>query len=453
VATLAGAARVKVSERTALIEELRRQATHDSLTGLANRALFTDRVAHALARQERRQRRTAVLFLDLDDFKTVNDSLGHNAGDLLLAGVADRLLTCVRPEDTVARFGGDEFAVLLEDADEEETVRVASRIADQLGRPFSVEGHEVRVHVSTGIAIGGDDPEELIANADAVMYSVKARGKASFGVFDPAVRLAAVERSTLKAQLESALARQEFELHYQPVVELATGAVVGVEALLRWRHPDRGLLWPSEFISLAEESGVILSIGRWVIVRSCLQVKAWEAELGVDGLEVSCNVAPRQLLHGRLVDDVRAALVVSGLAPERLTLEITENAMVGDGEGVISRLNQVKALGARVAIDDFGMGYSSLSYLRRLPVDLIKLDKSFVDTLAGAGPVPEKPVLVEAILQIGRTLGLRTVAEGIEDPIQWRRLLALGCERGQGYHFARPAPAEEIAALLRSSRS
>ena len=453
VTTLAGAALANVSERKALVEELRRQATHDSLTGLANRQLFTDRVAHALTRHARHGGRAAVLFLDLDDFKIVNDSLGHSAGDLLLAGVAERLRLCVRPEDTIARFGGDEFAVLLEEADEQEAVRVASRIADHLGRPFSVQGHDVRVHASTGIAIGDDDPEELIANADAVMYSVKGRGKAGFGVFHPAMRTAAVERSTLKAQLEPALARQEFELHYQPVVELATGAVVGVEALLRWQHPDRGMLWPSEFIALAEESGVIISIGRWVLVRACLQVRTWEAELGLSGLEVSCNVAPRQLLHGRLVDDVRAALAVSGLAPERLTLEITENAMVGDSEAAIAQLDQVKALGARVAIDDFGMGYSSLNYLRRLPVDLIKVDKTFVDTLAGVAPTPDQPVLVEAILQIGRTLGLGTVAEGIEHPVQQGRLLALGCERGQGYHFAAPAPASEIAAFLRSSRT
>jgi len=340
--------------------------------------------------------------------------------------------------------------VLLEDADEEEAVRVATRIAEHLGRPFSVVGHEVHIHVSTGIALGADDAEELIANADAVMYSVKGRGKGSYGVFRPEMRIAAIERSTLKAQLETALMRHEFELHYQPIVELATGATVGVEALLRWRHPERGLLRPSEFIGLAEESGVVVSIGRWVLVRACLQARAWESELGLTGLEVSCNVAPRQLLHGRLVDDVRAALAVSGLPPERLTLEITESAMVGDSEVAIARLDAVKAFGVRLAIDDFGIGYSSLNYLRRLPVDLIKLDKSFVDTVVPGARGPEQPVLVEAILQIGRTLGLCTVAEGIEHPAQQERLLELGCERGQGYYFAAPAPADEVAAFLRA---
>jgi diguanylate cyclase (GGDEF)-like protein len=433
-----------VSERKVLEGELRRQASQDSLTGLANRGLFADRVAHALARRQRRGT-AAVLFLDLDDFKIVNDSLGHAAGDLLLAGVAERLLLCVRPEDTVARFGGDEFAVLLEETDEAEAVRVASRIGEHLGRPFPLVGHDVHVHASTGIAVGGDDPEELIANADAVMYSVKGRGKGSYAVFRPEMRLAAVRRSTLKTELESALERQEFELHYQPIVELASGSVVGVEALVRWHHPERGLLPPVEFIGLAEESGVILSIGRWVLARACLQVRAWESTLGLDGLEVSCNVSPRQLLHGGLVDEVTAALDVSGLAPERLTLEITESAMVGDTEAAIAKLDEVKGLGVRLAIDDFGIGYSSLNYLQRLPVDLIKLDKSFVDTV---GPGPDEPVLVDAILQIGRTLRLCTVAEGIEHEHQQARLVELGCDRGQGDYFARPVPAADVAQFL-----
>jgi EAL domain-containing protein (putative c-di-GMP-specific phosphodiesterase class I) len=255
-----------------------------------------------------------------------------------------------------------------------------------------------------------------------------------------------VARSTLKSQLESALARDEFELYYQPILELATNAPVGVEALVRWRHPERGLLEPSDFIALAEESGMIVSLGRWVLVTACLQLRTWESMLGVTNLEMSCNIAPRHLLDGRLVDDVRAALAVSQLAPERLTLEITENATVGDSESAIAKLDQVKALGVRVAIDDFGMGYSSLSYLRRLPVDIIKLDKSFVDTLTRSER--GSTVLVEAIVQIGRTLGLCTVAEGIEEPIQRDRLQAMGCERGQGFHFAKPAPASEMGRLL-----
>jgi len=345
----------------------------------------------------------------------------------------------------VARFGGDEFAVLLEGTDEAEAVRVATRIGEHLARPFSLLGHDVHVHASTGIAVGGDDPEELIANADAVMYSVKGRGKGSYAVFRPEMRLAAVRRSTLKTELESALERQEFELHYQPIVELSGGSVVGVEALLRWQHPERGLLPPVEFIGLAEESGVILSIGRWVLARACLQVRAWESTLGLDELEVSCNVSPRQLLHGGLVDEVTAALDVSGLAPERLTLEITESAMVGDTEAAIAKLEQVKGLGVRLAIDDFGIGYSSLNYLRRLPVDLIKLDKSFVDTV---GPGLDEPVLVDAILQIGRTLRLCTVAEGIEHEHQQARLVELGCDRGQGDYFARPVPAADVAQFL-----
>ncbi|HEV3354646.1 MAG TPA: EAL domain-containing protein [Acidimicrobiales bacterium] len=440
-----------VTERKVLEEELRRQASHDSLTGLANRALFTDRVAHAHARHGRHGGQSAVLFLDLDDFKVINDSFGHNAGDALLAGVAERLALCVRPEDTVSRFGGDEFAILLEDSDEGEAVRVAFRIGEQLSRPFEVLGHDLRVRVSMGIATGSGDPEEVIANADAAMYSVKGQGKGSYAVFRPEMRAAAVERSTLKSQLESAFAHHEFELYYQPIVDLATTAPIGVEALLRWRHPERGLLEPSEFIALAEESGLIASLGRWVLVSACLQMRTWETTLGVTNLEVACNVAPRQLLDGRLADDVRAALAVSQLAPERLTLEITENATVGDSESAIAKLDQVKALGVRVAIDDFGMGYSSLSYLRRLPVDLIKLDKSFVDTLTRSGLEP--PVLVEAIVQIGRTLGLCTVAEGIEEPIQHERLQAMGCERGQGFHYARPGPAGEIGRFLQRWRS
>jgi EAL domain-containing protein (putative c-di-GMP-specific phosphodiesterase class I) len=282
---------------------------------------------------------------------------------------------------------------------------------------------------------------------------VKGRGKGSYGVFRPEMRVAAIERSTLKSQLETALAHEEFELHYQPIVELATGGVVGVEALLRWRHPERGLLRPAEFVALAEESGVINNIGRWVLVRACLQARAWAEEFGIVGLEVNCNVAPRQLLHGRVVDDVRAALTVSGLAPEQLTLEITESAMVSDSEAAIARLDEIRDFGVRLAIDDFGIGYSSLNYLRRLPVDSIKLDKTFIDTVAPDARGPEQPVLVEAILQIGRTLGLRTVAEGIEHLAQQERLLELGCERGQGFYYARPVPAAEFAAYLQRRHS
>ena len=436
-----------VTERVALEEELRNRAWHDSLTGLANRALFTDRVHHAIARQSRRPRRSghadpgdplAVLFLDLDDFKSLNDTMGHAAGDLLLQGVGRRLVGCVRPGDTVARFGGDEFAVLLENAGLDDAERVAGRIVAELGRPLPVLDRDVHVRASVGIAVAvatEASVDELLANADAAMYVAKTRGKDHYEVFEPGMRTAAVERSGLRTDLAWALERGELELHYQPVVNVTQGGVAGFEALLRWRHPRRGLLAPGEFIGLAEESGLIVPIGAWVLRRACAQARAWQEANDTPHLAMAVNVSARQLQHPNLVGMVGDALTESGLDPSALVLEITESATVADTEATITRLRQLKDLGVSLAIDDFGTGYSSLRYLRRFPVDHLKIDRSFV---AGMVHSPEDAAIVSHVFGLAHAFGLKVVAEGVETVHQLEELTRLGCDLAQGLQLAPP---------------
>ena len=442
-----------ITLRKQLELQLQHQAFHDSLTGLANRALFRDRVAHALARQARGHGSIAVLFSDLDDFKTVNDSLGHDAGDQLLVAVAERLRAVMRPEDTTARFGGDEFAILLEETSEEGTRRAAERILEALRSPFEFHGRQVVMHASIGAAVTSDattEPDDLLRQADLAMYNAKTSGKGRFAFFEPQMHAAAVTRMELKADLERAIADRDFELHYQPIIDLRSGRPTGVEALLRWRHPERGLVLPSEFIPIAEETGLIVSLGSWVIGAACQQLAAW-SHGGQPGapylsrISMWVNLSARQLQEPDFVDTVASAIRANGIRPDRLTLEITESALMADLDQSAATLHRLRALGVRLAIDDFGTGYSSLSYLERLPVEVLKIDRSFT---AAIGHGRDVPVLVRSIVKLGQTLHMEVLAEGIETAEQLARLRAIDCRLGQGFHFSPALPADEVIELL-----
>ncbi|MDQ3983277.1 MAG: EAL domain-containing protein [Actinomycetota bacterium] len=441
-----------VTDRKSLEEKIQHQAFHDSLTGLANRELFIDRVGHALARQSRVRVPLAVLFLDLDDFKTVNDSLGHRAGDDLLIEVARRMASTTRPGDTVARLGGDELAILLEDLDAVDgAVFVADRVSKLFDRPFVVDDSEFFIHASIGIAFSepGDEraPEDLLRDADIAMYEAKRSGKGTFELFEVGMRVAASERLRLKADLQGAVDNGELILHYQPIVDLTSGAVRGVEALVRWQHPERGLVPPLDFIPFAEDSGLIVPIGRWVLFEACRTAASWGPDEDGFRPSISVNVSPLGFRHPGFVEELKEALATTGLPAERLVLEITESALVEDVAKVVERLEELKALGVQLAIDDFGTGYSSLSYLKDFPVDVLKIDKTFIDSIAlGA----EDSALARAVLRLGQSLGLTIVAEGVEEAVQAEVLRGLGCPLGQGYRFSRPIPAAEIAQLIES---
>ena len=417
--------------------ELTYRAYHDPLTRLANRALFVERMAEAKAEDGDT---LAVLFLDLDNFKTVNDSLGHAAGDRLLVAVAGRIDGCLRSTDTAARFGGDEFAVLLRDVRSPgEAVEFADRLLDALRSPFAISGHEVFIAASIGVAMpepDGDGVDELLRNADVAMYMAKDDGKGRATLFEPEMHIAAVERMQLEADLQWAIKRSEFTVHYQPIVELATARVTGMEALVRWNHPTRGMIPPVDFIPLAEETGLILPLGQWVLEEACRQAVQWEKDYpDKPPLAMSVNLSARQLQQRTLVDDVAEVLDSTGLHPDRLTLELTETMLMQDAGDVVHRLTQLKQLGIHLAIDDFGTGYSSLSYLHKFPLDVLKIDRSFTSNLRrGTG----EGVLTHAIIRLARTLHLRTVAEGIERPDQVGKLQAMGCHSGQGYYFSKP---------------
>ena len=442
-----------VSERHALEEQLRFEAFHDPLTQLANRAQFADRLGHALDRRARRATQVSVLFLDLDNFKSVNDSLGHAAGDALLTEVGRRLKTCTRPEDTVARLGGDEFAVLLEDiAGIDEPAEAARRILSALRMPVLIEGRNLVVTASIGITVGQDetDPGVLLRNADVAMYSAKALGRNRFEVYEPTMHDAALERLDLAGDLEGAVERGEFVLEYQPILTLASGEVAGVEALVRWDHPTRGRIQPDGFISLAEETGAIIDLGRWVLNEACKQACAWYDEFTPDpSFAMNVNVSARQLLYPGFVDDVAQALHAFRVEPGSLVLEITESVMMRDTTASLGVLRQLKELGVRLAIDDFGTGYSSLNYLRQFPFDILKIDRSY---LAADGEQSHDQDLERAIVDLGRTLKLEIVAEGVEQAGQLVRLKSLNCELGQGFYFARPMAADKIREVLRERR-
>ncbi len=442
---------VRLHEQT---RELAHQAFHDSLTGLPNRVLLLDRLEHALDRAGRYRNRNAVLFLDLDGFKIVNDSLGHQVGDQLLVAVAERLRVYSRPEDTIARLGGDEFAFLLEDiADQSDVARIAQRLTDALRAPFTVSGREVYVTASVGIVVsepGEDDAARLLRDADVAMYRAKAKGKARYEVFDARMGADALRRLEAEEELRGAIERQELRVYYQPRVELASGDIVGMEALVRWDHPRRGLLSPSEFIPLAEETGMILPIGRWVLAEACSQARAWQDRYpGPPGLLMSVNLSVRQFQHPELVEEIEQILRETGLAAGSLKLEITESVVMEDADANIVTLRKLDALGVRLEIDDFGTGYSSLGYLKRFPVDVLKIDRSFV---AGLGRDPEDTAIVRAVISLAHTLGLAVTAEGIETAEQLVHLREMGCELGQGYFFSQPLPSAAVGGLLIDAR-
>jgi diguanylate cyclase (GGDEF)-like protein/PAS domain S-box-containing protein len=439
-----------VSERKAFEEQLARQAFYDSLTNLPNRALFLDRVEHALARRTRHSTTTTVYFLDLDDFKTVNDSLGHLAGDLLLIQVADRLRTCLRASDTAARFGGDEFSVLVEEAPGTAS-DLAERILAKLRPPFLLDGTEVQVGATIGIATSGPGSStamELLRDADAAMYAAKADGKGGWRLFEPSMHESVRRRLELKGALERGIDAGELVLHYQPIVDIQTGRVQGVEALVRWQHPERGLIQPSDFIPLAEETGLIVPLGRWVLGEAC-RAAMQLGEIGGVKPYMSVNLSPRQLQQPELVDEVKALVLGSGLAPERLVLEITESAMMRDTDLMIERLRSLRETGIRIAIDDFGTGYSSLNYLRHLPVDIVKIDQAFVGGIVAESA---QRAVVATIIDLCHVLGLQQVAEGVETADQHAVLRDLGCNFGQGYLWSRPLSFEALSALLAIER-
>ncbi|HVP27559.1 MAG TPA: EAL domain-containing protein [Myxococcota bacterium] len=434
-----------VSERVRLVTQLEHLAFHDPLTNLANRALFRDRVEQALARSDRYGRGVAVLFLDLDHFKHVNDSLGHEAGDRLLAVVAERLSNCIRRVDTACRLGGDEFSVLLEGVtNDEDLLDVPHRILDSLARPIAIAGKEFVVGASIGIARAeaGDTADDVLRNADVAMYHAKSRGRGVCQVFEHYMHEAAVERLNLEADLRHALASDEFHLDFQPIVELETAHVVGVEALLRWVHASRGSVSPARFVPIAEETGLIVPLGAWVLRHACQQVAQWRRRAD---LHVTVNLSGRQLQDTDLVATVRAALEESSLPPDRLVLEITESVVMQNTAATLLRLRELRELGVRLAIDDFGTGYSSLAYLHRFPLDVLKVDRAFVELLARDG---EDVAIAQTIVQLAHSLKLSTVAEGIEDAVQLEALLRFGCQFGQGYHFSPPVSAAAIDALL-----
>jgi diguanylate cyclase (GGDEF)-like protein/PAS domain S-box-containing protein len=438
-----------VSERKQLEHELRYQAFHDSLTGLANRALFEDRLAHALAGLSRSGGGLAVLFLDLDDFKTVNDSLGHAAGDELLRAVGERLRYNLRGADTAARLGGDEFGLLLDEAETfPAAAEAARRLLAALEPPFAIEGRQLNVSASIGIALADANAEtmQLMRNADLAMYDAKRRGGARWQVFEESMHAVALGRLELGSELQRAVDENQFELHYQPIVRLEDACIVGAEALIRWRHPKRGLLPPKDFLSLAEQTGLIVPMGRWAMADACATLAAWnEVFPRPEPLFLSVNVSMRQLHEPDIVDDVAAALDEAGIEPERLVLEITESFLADETEATLSRLQRLRALGVRLAVDDFGTGYSALSYLQRFPIDILKIDRSFVEH---ARPASTSLGLVRSIVQLGRSLHLDLVAEGIEEEEQAQELVAMGVPTGQGFFFAGPLSRDRLSGLL-----
>jgi diguanylate cyclase (GGDEF)-like protein/PAS domain S-box-containing protein len=435
-----------VTDRKALEERLAHQATHDPLTGLPNRALFRDRLEQALARARCSGQPCALLLLDLDHFKTVNDSLGHATGDQLLTTVATRLRAILRDGDTLARLGGDEFAVLLEEAgDLVGALNVAERFHDALRAPLVMDGHEFVATTSIGLALGSgstDTPEDLLRFADVALYRAKEAGRSCTEVFYPGMNDAALARLTMEHELRRAIAAEELCIHYQPKVDLATGRVGGLEALVRWRHPVRGLVAPGEFIPLAEETGLIVPLGRWVLREACQQLREWHQRYPQVALPfIAVNLSPRQFRHVELVADVAAILAESGLPADRLALEVTETAAMAQIAATSATLAALKELGVRLALDDFGTGHSSLAYLQRLPMDTLKIDRSFFQD------AEHNRAIVRAVADLAHGLGLDITAEGLETAAQVRWAREVGCDRGQGFYFARPLPVEDLEVL------
>jgi len=433
-----------------LAQELVHQAFHDPLTGLPNRALLLDRLEQALARLRRRPGKVAVLFLDLDNFKFINDTLGHRAGDQLLQVIAQRLATVLRPSDTIARLGGDEFVLLLEDLHEEDAARrVAIRILEQMGMPVELAGQPVYVTASIGIALTDDPwlhPDELIRRADLAMYEAKRLGRDRYALFDGYMEALAWRRLEIECGLRKAIEQRELRVHFQPVVELRTGALREVEALVRWPHPERGMLQPDEFLPVAEESGLILLIDRLVLEEACRQLKDWQLEYPAKtNLVVSVNLSTKQLREPSMLETVTSILGQTGLRPEHLRIEISERAVTWDLATALDQLHTLRNLGIRLALDDFGSGHAAIAALRRLPIDTLKIDRTLVGAL---GKSERDTTLVQAVISLAKILGLTVTAEGIESPEQARQLRTFGCDFGQGTYFGGPMPAEEFAQYL-----
>jgi len=442
-----------MTDRKGMEEQLKRMALHDPLTLLGNRALFRDRVEHAVAVSKRNGRSIAVMFVDLDNFKNVNDSFGHAIGDRVLHRSAQRLVKATRGGDTVARLGGDEFAVLLENlGNREQVIEIAGRIVKSLQDSLDLPGADMRISASIGVAFSTPDDgvEELMRNADVAMYAAKTAGKGRFLVYEPSMQSAASERQEMEVEIDKAIRQDEFLLHYQPIVELHSGYLLGVEALIRWRHPERGTILPAEFIPVAEETGQIVPLGRWVLAQACREVKVWQARLPEGRqVRVGVNVSAVQLAKSDICADVKRALAISEIDPGCLVIELTESVLMQNSEVVLATLTELKKLGVRIAIDDFGTGYSSLTYLHRFPIDILKIDRSFVERLGGVDGGED---FARAIITLGSTLDLEVVAEGIELEHQQRGLIELGCVAGQGYYYSKPALLHEIEYSVHMAR-
>lgn len=445
-----------ITDRKRAEGQLIHDASHDALTGLPNRALFTDRLTHAFERAKRHEdQQFAVLFLDFDRFKLVNDSLGHLVGDELLKGIAHRLENAARGEDTVARIGGDEFTILFENLKHpDEAIAVAERIKEEMARPFNLNGNEVFTSASIGIALsteGYTKAEDILRDADTAMYRAKALGKARHEMFDREMHTRANEALTLETDLRRAVERQEFIVHYQPIVELATGRISGFEALVRWQHPKLGLISPAKFVPMAEETGLIVQIGEWVLGESCRQMRLWQEQFPTyPPLTISVNLSGKQFAQAGLVNYVKQVLHETNLDPRSLKLEITESAVMENIETATGMLKQLRALGVKLSMDDFGTGYSSLSYLNRFPISTLKIDRSFINQMADQD---ENAAIVRTIIMLAQTLEMDVVAEGIETEDQVTQLSALGCEFGQGYFFSEPISQENATRFLSDTGS
>jgi diguanylate cyclase (GGDEF)-like protein/PAS domain S-box-containing protein len=450
-ATRMSGSQTDITERKLTEEQLLHDALHDALTSLPNRALFMDRLGQAVERARRHAEFAfAVLFLDIDRFKLVNDSLGHTAGDQLLVEFGRRLTTSLRAGDTVARMGGDEFTVLLGDvADAADAIRMAERIEQGLARPFDIGGHELFASASIGIALsalGCDHPEDMLRDANIAMHRAKSAGKSCIRVFDTTMHERAVALLRLETDLRRTPGRQEYVVQYQPILSLKTGAVCGFEALARWQHPERGMLYPDEFIPLAEETGLIIDIDRWVMREACTQARAWQGiQRNVGPLAICVNLSARQFTHTGLVGYVEKVLSATGLDPRSLKLEITESVLMSDAETVTTTLERLKALGVELYLDDFGTGYSSLNYLHRFPIDVLKIDRCFISRMGADGRSSE---VVRAIVTLAHELGMSVVAEGVETEGQLAEIRSLGCEYAQGHLFSVPVDAESAGALI-----
>ena len=442
-----------VSAARAMALQMTHSAQHDFLTGLPNRMLLNDRVNQAIALAPRHWKKVAVLFLDLDGFKHINDSLGHPIGDKLLQSIAKRLVDCVRGSDTVSRQGGDEFVVLLSEVEQSEDAAItARRMLQAVAEAHSIDQHDLHVTTSIGVSIYPDDgldAETLIKNADTAMYQAKENGRQSYQFFKPAMNVRAVERQSIEEGLRRALERQEFALHYQPKINLKTGAITGAEALMRWTHPTRGLVSPAQFIPIAEDCGLILPIGNWVLREACRQARAW-VDAGLPLVTMAVNISAMEFRDENFLEGVFAILKDTGLDPRSLELELTESVLMKHAESTASILKTLRARGVRLAVDDFGTGYSSLSYLRKFPIDALKIDQSFVRQITST---PDETSIVTAVISMGRSLKLRVIAEGVETREELAFLQAHQCDEAQGYYFSRPVPPPAVRQVAPTSMS